>query len=364
MSDKRVADRSASVSIAKKIRFDDDGDVAEVAEVVPEFTVAAPIPRINEPAAVHRHQLDAEQRSELQRKRKEQWLQRQGLPISEENASSISKVSMTPPAAMTVHPERQNREDQILAESRAAVAEAEAAKVAKRLPTPKMPVEIRKAMQKQRRIMSKAKLEEELLNLSANPNPSIESNDSAPTSIETVAQKTADENDTENAKQTLVPPPSKATNKKARSKKGGNELDHEPDLKAKQAAMDYLDLFINNRKQWKFQKVRQIWILRNLYYQAMVTEKQFKDALSYMKDMGARAKEETIVEANTILEQVRKAKEAIKTQDGKTGDDNDKDSEMEDGDEKDLDKKKVLNVAATETMYKRAKKVIKKMQEK
>ncbi|KAH9275136.1 hypothetical protein BASA83_002360 [Batrachochytrium salamandrivorans] len=283
--EKRYADEPVAVSKAKKIRFGDDGDVAEVEEVIPEFQVAAPVPRINEPAAPHRHQMDAKQ--------------------------------------------RRSREDKILAESAAAIAAAAAAAAKARAPIPKMPTEQRKALQKQRRILHSAKREAELLLATANDS-------STTTEADTAAHE-------------LTP---KTVNPVAVDDTVGmavDEIPGEPD--AEQAVQP-------KKRQWKFQKVRQIWILRNLYYQAMVTESQFQDALKYMKDMGVRAKEETITEANIILEQVRTAKASSTETKDKNASDND------DDDEGAVDNVATLNINASKAMYSRAKKVIKKMKEK
>ncbi|KAH6564705.1 hypothetical protein BASA50_009465 [Batrachochytrium salamandrivorans] len=362
--EKRYADEPVAVSKAKKIRFGDDGDVAEVEEVIPEFQVAAPVPRINEPAAPHRHQMDAKQRSELQLKRKEQWMQRQGLSTG---ASVVSQASNVVPLTVppTIHPERQSREDKILAESAAAIAAAAAAAAKARAPIPKMPTEQRKALQKQRRILHSAKREAELLLATANDSSTTTEADTAaheltpktvnPVAVDDTVGMAVDEIPGEPDAEQAVQPKKRVPPLK---KKGGKESNQEPDPKAKQAALEYLDLFINNRKQWKFQKVRQIWILRNLYYQAMVTESQFQDALKYMKDMGVRAKEETITEANIILEQVRTAKASSTETKDKNASDND------DDDEGAVDNVATLNINASKAMYSRAKKVIKKMKEK
>jgi hypothetical protein len=71
--------------------------------------------------------------------------------------------------------------------------------------------------------------------------------------------------------------------------------------KARDAALGYLEQFVKDRKNWKFQKVRQTWILRNLYYQHQIDNEYFKMALKYMANMGERAKQETIEEAKSLL---------------------------------------------------------------
>ena len=78
---------------------------------------------------------------------------------------------------------------------------------------------------------------------------------------------------------------------------------------AKEFALKYLEQFIVDKANWKFQKVRQKWILQNLYYQHQVLiinkidNAQFKNTLTYLKGMNGRAKQETIDEANLMIEQ-------------------------------------------------------------
>jgi hypothetical protein len=71
---------------------------------------------------------------------------------------------------------------------------------------------------------------------------------------------------------------------------------------AREAALNYLNTFVNDKPNWKFQKVRQTWILRNLYYQHEINNEHFKYALSYMLNMGEKAKKETVAEAKNFLE--------------------------------------------------------------
>lgn len=47
--------------------------------------------------------------------------------------------------------------------------------------------------------------------------------------------------------------------------------------KAKTAALQYLDTFIKEKANWKFQKVRQVWILQNMYFSKQMDNDQFKD---------------------------------------------------------------------------------------
>jgi hypothetical protein len=71
---------------------------------------------------------------------------------------------------------------------------------------------------------------------------------------------------------------------------------------ARKLALQYLETFIVDKATWKFQKVRQTWILRNLYYQHQIDNDHFKQCLQYMANMGDRAKTETVQEAKQMLE--------------------------------------------------------------
>jgi WKF domain len=49
--------------------------------------------------------------------------------------------------------------------------------------------------------------------------------------------------------------------------------------RAKDAALYYLHLFTEDKSKWKFKKVRQAWILRNLYYEKQIDHINFKQYL-------------------------------------------------------------------------------------
>lgn len=73
------------------------------------------------------------------------------------------------------------------------------------------------------------------------------------------------------------------------------------DAKARRAALEYLDTFVHKNEEWKFQKIRQIWILRNMYYPSMMDDDSFKHCIKYMANMSDKAKHETLEEANEII---------------------------------------------------------------
>ncbi|KAJ3001247.1 hypothetical protein HKX48_002987 [Thoreauomyces humboldtii] len=71
--------------------------------------------------------------------------------------------------------------------------------------------------------------------------------------------------------------------------------------KRRAAAVEYLDKYVNNKAAWKFQKLRQVWILRNLWYTHQLNDEEFEMALKYVKNLSLQAREETVEEAKEIL---------------------------------------------------------------
>lgn len=89
--------------------------------------------------------------------------------------------------------------------------------------------------------------------------------------------------------------------------KDHNEKEKEEDeapaiSKAKTAALDYLTVFTLDKSKWKFQKVRQIWLLQNMYFSKQMDNDQFKDLLAYLKGMSDKQRKITVQEAKNILE--------------------------------------------------------------
>ncbi|KAJ3319886.1 hypothetical protein HDV06_005862 [Boothiomyces sp. JEL0866] len=115
-----------------------------------------------------------------------------------------------------------------------------------------------------------------------------------------------------------LPKKKKKKNKKNK-KKAPEATSTDKETSAKDAALAYLMTFIENKDQWKFQKVRQTWILQNLYYQHQIDNIHFKHTLTYLQGMGDRQKKETIEEAKIMLEKegitdtiAKRAKKIIK----------------------------------------------------
>lgn len=56
-----------------------------------------------------------------------------------------------------------------------------------------------------------------------------------------------------------------SSKKKKKVKKEDDEDNDEQKEVAKDAAIEYLNLWKDNRDEWKFKKVRQTWLLQNMY---------------------------------------------------------------------------------------------------
>jgi len=68
------------------------------------------------------------------------------------------------------------------------------------------------------------------------------------------------------------------------------------------AALLYLRQWKKHRTEWKFQKHRQIWLLRHMYDVQKITEKKFRWLLAYLADSKGKSREKTIDDAKTYLD--------------------------------------------------------------
>uniref|UniRef100_T2M730 Uncharacterized protein C7orf50 n=1 Tax=Hydra vulgaris TaxID=6087 RepID=T2M730_HYDVU len=67
-------------------------------------------------------------------------------------------------------------------------------------------------------------------------------------------------------------------------------------------AILYLLQWNDNKTEWKFQKVRQVWLLQNMYNKLQVNKHHFKVLLSYLNDLKGISREKTIETARCIVE--------------------------------------------------------------
>lgn len=67
-------------------------------------------------------------------------------------------------------------------------------------------------------------------------------------------------------------------------------------------ALAYLKQWKDNKNEWHFQKVRQTWLLQNMYDDKLVDESHFELLLEYLQGLQGKAKEITVEKADKLLE--------------------------------------------------------------
>jgi len=113
-------------------------------------------------------------------------------------------------------------------------------------------------------------------------------------------------------------------------------------------ALKYVREFCKSKETWKFQKHRQIKILKIMYDTKKVPDEDFEYVLDYLHAMKGQARTRTIQEAEQLIEQ----------HDNQNNDDDDE--EDEDGDGNSILKKDVTKVkdVITEAHYERVRKIV------
>ncbi|XP_016518766.1 uncharacterized protein C7orf50 isoform X1 [Poecilia formosa] len=77
----------------------------------------------------------------------------------------------------------------------------------------------------------------------------------------------------------------------------------EPGQSASKLALDYLTCWAESRSAWKFQKIRQTWLLQHMYDSEKVPDDTFVVLLQYLEGMFGRAKETTVQKALALVEE-------------------------------------------------------------
>ncbi|XP_056018477.1 uncharacterized protein LOC125670802 isoform X3 [Ostrea edulis] len=122
---------------------------------------------------------------------------------------------------------------------------------------------------------------------------------------ETLSSEKAESNEMEEEK--------KSHKKKKEKKKKSNSVQDTPEpelVKADKQASEYLHQWASNKESWKFQKVRQVWLLKNMYSEDKVTNDDFTILLRYLDGMKGRSREVTAEQAEKIIEEDEDKEEA------------------------------------------------------
>jgi len=100
-----------------------------------------------------------------------------------------------------------------------------------------------------------------------------------------------------------------------KKKKKTLELDN-TNVSVEQSSLDYLTEWQDNRDKWKFRKVRQTWLLQNMYDRTVIDKEYFKILLKYLEELKGQSRQSSVDQAQKILEEeeadTKKLKRATK----------------------------------------------------
>lgn len=97
-------------------------------------------------------------------------------------------------------------------------------------------------------------------------------------------------------------PKSKKKKKKKLKKQDIEQSTPDPEQKGDKLASEYLKQWSDDRKNWKFQKVRQVWLLKHMYNQDQVSDDDFEILLLYLDGLKGKSREVTVKQAEDIME--------------------------------------------------------------
>lgn len=97
-------------------------------------------------------------------------------------------------------------------------------------------------------------------------------------------------------------PKSKKKKKKKLKEQDNEQSTPDPEQKGDKLASEYLKQWSDDRKNWKFQKVRQVWLLKHMYKQDQVTDDDFEILLLYLDGLKGKSREVTVKQAEDIME--------------------------------------------------------------
>lgn len=94
---------------------------------------------------------------------------------------------------------------------------------------------------------------------------------------------------------------------RAKKRKKHAKLLEEKKLKAElamqQKCLNYLSLWKHNRQEWKFEKLRQVWLQQNLYNKAKIPDEFWDVLVQYFSNSKGKARDTIIKDAIKIVEQ-------------------------------------------------------------
>jgi len=95
----------------------------------------------------------------------------------------------------------------------------------------------------------------------------------------------------------------KRQNRLRKKKKKNQDTANEGDIEKGKPSLEYLDVWKGARPLWKFQKVRQSYLLQNIYDRKKVPKKHFKILLEYLEELKGNSRTKTLMDAQSILKE-------------------------------------------------------------
>ncbi|XP_033750847.1 protein IFH1-like isoform X2 [Pecten maximus] len=129
----------------------------------------------------------------------------------------------------------------------------------------------------------------------------------------------AEEDSSEEGTSPVVPKKKKDKKKKKKKEvKDTQDGAEDTSISAQTAAIDYLKTWSEDKVNWKFQKVRQVWLLQHMYDDSKVPNTDFDRLLLYLENLKGKAKEATLDKASKIIEAEDSSSDEDNNEDGKT----------------------------------------------
>lgn len=73
---------------------------------------------------------------------------------------------------------------------------------------------------------------------------------------------------------------------------------------APQQALDYLTCWAEKRKDWKFQKTRQTWLLQHMFDSEKIPDQNFSVLLTYLEGLRGQARDTTVEKAEALVREL------------------------------------------------------------
>ncbi|XP_044748245.1 uncharacterized protein C7orf50 homolog isoform X2 [Coccinella septempunctata] len=115
---------------------------------------------------------------------------------------------------------------------------------------------------------------------------------------ETPAVTNIEENEVEKSEKSL----SKRALKRTKHQQLLDQKKKESDNESQQKALNYLSKWKHARSEWKFEKLRQVWLVQNIYDSGKIDEKYWETLIDYLNNSKGKVREKVINEAIKIIE--------------------------------------------------------------